>query len=609
MRLGIVMGFFALIWIVLLSKIYYLSIRSNDYYSDLSMRNAYKSEIIYPARGIIYDRNGVALAANTIGFSIDMAPNLITKKLGNKPLLDLVQNLQTVIPEINATTIIKRYGEENAAYNHDFIRVVDFLPYEKVLPLYTKLSQNPLLKINASTKRNYPYDKLASHMVGYVAKASKADEERDPSAKILKFVGKAGLEKYYNKLLVGTPSVRTILTNAYNREVAEINKTDASHNQDLRLALDVRLQKIADEAFVGQSGAVVVMDVHTGEMLVAGSYPDFNISSFAQGFSTTEWNTLINDLKHPLTNKLTKGLYPPGSTIKPGMALGFLRSGKITPDWGVQDIGYVTLGGRKFRDWKKDGHGYVSMKKGIQVSCDTYFYTGGSLVGIEVLSDIMKYLGLGAKTGIDLPEESYGVVPDPAWKKKRLKQSWYAGDTINTVIGQGNFLATPLQIANYTSFLASGILREPRLAISIGKNPIPSQIRGRFTPQEEEFAKTVRAGMYDVCNEPGGTAYRTLSNLPIKVAGKTGTAQVVGISQAEKVRMKESQYQYYQRSHAWITTYAPFENPRYVITALVEHGGHGGEASAPVVRQLYYKMFQLGYFKDGNATAANLHAQ
>ncbi len=595
MNLRIVMAFFILVWMLLLSKLYYLGIRSNSYYEQLAMRNAYKQEVVFPVRGIIFDRNKIPLVVNQIGFSIDIAPNLSSKSRRGE-LSAEVTKLVKLFPMLDPKKLEARYAMEDGPYNHDFIRVEDFIPYTAMLPYYALLAQDPLVRVQPFTKREYPKGSMIAHALGFVAKASPEDIKNNEYAKILGYVGKAGLEKFYEKQLQGIPGVRTILVDAYNREVAEVNKTAPSKNQDLILSLDTRVQEVCDKNFAGRSGAIVVMDLATGGVIAGGSYPDYNVSSFAKGIAQDEWSALINDLGRPLTNKLTKGMYPPGSTIKPGVALSFLESGKITPQWTIRDQGYITFGGRKFRDWKSEGHGSVDLHKAIRESCDTYFYTGGSIVGIETIVKTLKRFGLGGKTGVDLPEESFGVLPDPLWKRKRLKQPWYLGDTLNTSIGQGNVLATPLQIAVYTGFIASGQLVTPRYGYSIGGVQIPTKILGRATSQDMAWLPAVREGMYAVCNEPGGTATRTLGNLPIKVAGKTGTAQVVGISQAEKTRMKESQYAYFHRSHAWLTTYAPFDKPRYVITALVEHGGHGGEAAGPMVRQLYETMYRLGYF-------------
>lgn len=330
------------------------------------------------------------------------------------------------------------------------------------------------------------------------------------------------------------------------------------------------------------------MDARNGELLAAGSYPEFDNNIFVDGISVKDWDKMRNDFNHPFTNKLINGKYPPGSVIKMGIALSFLENG-LKPDFEVFDNGFIKVGRRKFRCWKSGGHGKVGFRKAIRESCDDFFYKGSLEIGINKISKTLKKLGIGVETGIELPNEFYATNPNKEWKQGRYKQPWYIGDTINASIGQGYMSVTPMQIARYTAFIATGKLSKPHFAKENYEKPKKIDFKS-------SYLKIVRQGMYDVVNHPKGTA-RNYINTKIKIAGKTGTAQVISIPQAEKVRMKEHELEYYHRSHAWLTTYGPFKNPRYVVTVLVEHGGHGGNAAGGAVSKIFNKLIELGYIK------------
>ncbi|MEF3191730.1 MAG: penicillin-binding protein 2 [Campylobacterales bacterium] len=604
MRLYLVLGLIILVWLILLSRLYFLSIKSNRYYEEMAQRNAIKTEVVFPVRGMIFDRNKTPLAINKIGFSISFMPHLSPKKRLSE--LHAESELLAKLFGVNAAELRKRYLQVDSPYNHDPIPVIDFLTYEVMLPHYAMLNQRTNLILRPATKREYPNGTTASHLIGYVAKATQDEIEKNPLLKQLGVTGKAGIEKYYDKELQGRPGMRMFYVNAQNQEVAQISNSEPSRNQDLILSIDLKLQQTIDKLFADKMGAAIVMDLHDGSIIAAGSYPEYNNSAFAQRISQSEWEKLINDPHHPLTNKLIRGLYPPGSTVKPGVALAFLEEGKFDEYFSIVDRGYLIFGGRKFRDWKKEGHGNVNLRKAIAQSCDTYFYYGASIVGIGAIAKILGKFGFGQQTGIDLPGESKGILPTPEWKKRRWKQAWYLGDTLNTAIGQGNFIATPIQVAVYTAIVATGKRVRPHLAMSIAGQPVKPQIFDELTIREKQLLAPIREGMYAACNVPGGTVYAQLSHMPVTIAGKTGTAQVVGISQSAKTRVKESEYAYFQRSHAWLTTYAPYEKPRYVVTVLVEHGGHGGEAAGPLVREIYYKLHELGYFNEHQNGQSNL---
>ncbi|HEH6145966.1 TPA: penicillin-binding protein 2 [Campylobacter jejuni] len=601
MRMRLVVGFILLFFIFLLSRVYYLSIKSNVYYEELAKQNAIKTEFLPPVRGQITDRNGTLLAINDLGFSISIKPYLSIKK-SNKGILDKeLSELTNLFPDLNASKLAEIYKRNDSYYNQDFIKVVDFIPYDEIIPHYSELNLNKTIKIDPVVKRKYPFGKLASHIIGYIGKANLQDVQENEIAKLSNYTGKSGIERYYNDILQGEKGTRVYKVNALNQEVEQLSYTPAMSN-DIELTIDIELQSYLTSLFEGNAGAAIIMNVNDGSILAAGSFPEYDLNPFVTGISFKDWDELLNSLDHPFTNKLINGYYPPGSVVKMGVGLSFLNSKNISPSTQYVCNGSIELGGRFFRCWNRSGHGPVDLKHAIKYSCDVYFYNGSLQVGIDQISETLSRIGFGAKTGVDLPSEFVGTLPSKEWKMQRYRQSWFQGDTLNTAIGQGNFLATPMQIARYTAQIAKGGEVIPHFLKSIENNntTIENQMdenkKEIFTLFEKSQLPYIRDAMYAVANEQGGTSYRYLHNLDVKVAAKTGTAQVVGFSQTDKNRVDEKQFEYYTRSHAWLTSYAPYSKPKYVVTVLLEHGGRNITSGATVAK-IYQKMIELGYFK------------
>ncbi|EAJ1912750.1 penicillin-binding protein 2 [Campylobacter jejuni] len=601
MRMRLVVGFILLFFIFLLSRVYYLSIKSNVYYEELAKQNAIKTEFLAPVRGQITDRNGTLLAINDLGFSISIKPYLSIKK-SNKGILDKeLSELANLFPDLNASKLAEIYKRNDSYYNQDFIKVVDFIPYDEIIPHYSELNLNKTIKIDPVVKRKYPFGKLASHIIGYVGKANLQDVQENEIAKLSNYTGKSGIERYYNDILQGEKGTRVYKVNALNQEVEQLSYTPAMSN-DIELTIDIELQSYLTSLFEGNAGAAIIMNVNDGSILAAGSFPEYDLSPFVTGISFKDWDELSNSLDHPFTNKLINGYYPPGSVVKMGVGLSFLNSKNISPTTQYVCNGSIELGGRFFRCWNRSGHGPVDLKHAIKYSCDVYFYNGSLQVGIDQISETLSRIGFGAKTGVDLPSEFVGTLPSKEWKMQRYRQSWFQGDTLNTAIGQGSFLTTPMQIARYTAQIAKGGEVIPHFLKSIENNntTIENQMdenkKEIFTLFEKSQLPYIRDAMYAVANEQGGTSYRYLHNLDVKVAAKTGTAQVVGFSQTDKNRVDEKQFEYYTRSHAWLTSYAPYSKPKYVVTVLLEHGGRNITSGATVAK-IYQKMIELGYFK------------
>jgi len=593
-RTRILVALFVFIWVSLLSRVYYLSVHSNRYYEELSDENTIRTERIAPVRGEILDRNFKPLAINKLGFKIEVTPHLSTRKR-TEHLETLLHAVAQLLPMLDERKMLEDYRKSDSHYNHRDVTVADFISYEDILPVYSQLNLIGDVKISPAPMRYYPYQKTAAHIIGYTAKSNQAEIEEDPVLKLTGIVGKSGLEKEYNGYLQGVPGERTVQMNALNEEVSVLETKKPVENRNLVLAVDMRLQQFISGLMKGEAGAVVVMKTN-GEILAAGSYPEYNPNTFVSGISIEKWNALINDIDMPFTNKIVNGLYPPGSTIKPAVGLVYLDNG-ISQWWYVTCTGSMELGNRKFRCWKSWGHGKTDINKAIRESCDDYFYKGSLKVGIEKISEGLRAFGLGQKTGIDLPNEFIGTIPDRAWKRQRYDEPWYIGETLNTSIGQGSVLVTPLQMAQNTALIATGKLPQPRLAMMVDNNLTQPVLNDVLTRDQKALLPIIRRAMVEVCNHPAGTATRNIST-KVRIAGKTGTAQVIGISQATKKRLKEEEMTYYMRSHAWLTTYGPAKHPEVVVTVLVEHGGHGASAAGDMVSKIYDKLLEYGYIKE-----------
>ncbi|MBT5935689.1 penicillin-binding protein 2 [Sulfurimonas sp.] len=591
MKIKFILLVFVSTWLALIVRIFFLSVESNGHYTNLSHRNTIKTEYIAPVRGEILDRNNRPVAINKLGFKIQLAPHLTYKKNIEKYEKE-IQVITSLLPNITAEKIKKNYKKEESYYNHNFIDIVQFIPYEEIMPVYSILNLRKNIKIIPAPKRYYPYKNIAAHMIGYVSHANRKEIKKDPLLELIGYTGKTGLEKYYNKYLQGTPGKRKIQVNASNQEITELLYEDASEDTKLTLSMDMELQSYISSLFKNKVGAVVVMDVN-GSILSAGSFPNYDLNIFVTGMSYKMYEGLSSSLDHPFTNKLVHGLYPPGSTIKPMLGLLYISS-DLNKNWSVDCRSSLPLGGRIFRCWKKKGHRHTSINKAIRESCDDYFYKGSLIVGNKKMSNALIRYGLSKKTGIDLPNEFLGVVPSRDWKKRKYNKAWNIGETLNMSIGQGDFLTTPLQVAQQTALIATGRLPRPHLVKKVGSKTYIDNFKEVFNDKELSNLPVIRKSMHQVCNNPKGTARNYLSS-KVTIAGKTGTAQVVAIKQDIQKRKLEHEMSYYRRSHAWFTSYGPYKNPKYVVMVMIEHGGHGGHAAGKIVSNIYNKLLELKY--------------
>lgn len=591
-RYRVVIAIFITIWAIMVVRLYHISIKSNFYYEKLAKENIERKIYIKPVRGEILDSKGKLLAMNRIGFSISIRPHL--KRRGDR-LNRVVDKLTKTFPDLNKTIMLKVYKKESSAYNHRFIKVVDFIRYRDMMGAYPRLSIDEDIKIEAETTRYYPYGKYGAHIVGYTGRSNKKENDKDFIVDQVGVIGKAGLEREYNKVLQGELGYIINKVTATNQEIEELKHIKPVDNRNLELNLDIDLQMMIYKLMKGMSGAIIVMRTN-GDILSAVSTPSYDPNLFVGGISKKNWVALQEDLEHPFTNRFIHGTYPPGSTIKMGVAIANSLSPKSTIDQTEHCVGYIKIGRskHKFRCWKRHGHGTVALRRAIQQSCDVFFYNKSLDMGIDFLAKTLRELGLGVKTGVDLPREYTGVIPDKAWKMKRYKKPWYMGETVIAAIGQGYDHITPMQIARYTALLATSNLVTPHFAKFINGREVKPEIK--HLNLNSELMEQIHLGMYDVCNVLGGTGYKFLHNLPISVSGKTGTSQVVSIPQNVVNRTNEQDLAYWKRSHALLTTYAPSRNPRYIITSIVEHGGHGGSTNGPILAEIYKWMFKHGYF-------------
>ncbi len=594
MRMKIILLVFSAVWALLIVRLYHISVKSNFYYERLAKENIERTTYLKPVRGEILDSDGNFLALNKIGFSVSIAPHLSIKK---GELQKTINILKEYFPDINETVMTRVYRKHSSPYNHKFIKVIDFVSYDEMMRHYSILAMNPKIKIDTETKRYYPFNKFAAHIVGYVGRSNRKENKKDKVVNIVGKIGKSGLELYYNKILQGELGYVVSKVDARNRELVVLERKEPVSNRNIKLYLDMKLQKYIFKILEKKAAVVVVMRP-TGEVLAAVSNPSFDPNLFVGGISVKDWRALQNNLGHPFTNKFVNAVYPPGSVIKMGVALAVSKVNKNLLDEHEECRGFIRIdkSKHKFRCWSRWGHGDVDLLKSIRESCDVYYYNKSLKIGIDNISKTLHQIGLGVKSGIDLPREYIGIIPNKAWKRKRYNLPWYKGETVIAAIGQGYDNVTPIQVARYTAFLATGKLPVPHFAKEINGKKVKNILKKiNFNPEHMEI---IRKAMYEVCNDRRGTAYKTMSNLPIKVAGKTGTAQVVSIPQDVKKRVKEDDLAYFRKSHAWITTYAPYENPEFIVTVLLEHGGHGGSAAGPIAAKIYRWLYYNGYFKD-----------
>ncbi len=573
---------------VLVGRFAYLQIARFDHYHTQSEANRISILPVMPNRGLIIDRNGVVLAYNYPAYTLEITPSKI-------PKLDETLDELSNIVEITARDRkrFKKLLEESR--NFESLPVRTRLSEEEVARFAVNRYRFTGVDIKARLFRRYPEGASASHALGYINRINETDlaelEAADKTANYrgTDHMGKLGIEQSYENELHGITGFEEVETDAGGRAVRLLKRSEPVSGNNLILSLDIKLQKVAEQAFGKRRGALIAIEPTTGEVLAFVSQPGYDPNLFVDGIDQINWDALNTSPDKPLNNRALQGTYPPGSTFKPFLALAALETGKRTPQQAIDDPGAFIFGGHTFRDDKVGGHGLVDMYRSIVVSCDTYYYTLASEMGIDAIAAFMSKFGFGQPTGIDISGEKSGVLPSQEWKQKRYKQRWYAGETISVGIGQGYNSYTPLQLAKAIAILANnGNMVKPRMvqAIQDSRTGKITQFAAQApTPMafKAENMDIIKQAMVGVTKE--GTGARAFTGAEYTSAGKTGTAQVKGLKQGEKY--VEANVAEYLRDHALYVAYAPAESPRIALAVVVENGGFGAAAAAPIARQVF----------------------
>jgi penicillin-binding protein 2 len=595
LRIGFA-GFAVLAAFVLLAaRFAYLQVVQHDSYTAKAEDNRISIVPIAPNRGLILDRNGVVLARNYSAYTLEIFPAKV------RDLERTIGALGEVI-EVQAKDRARFRKLLAETRNAESLPIRTRLTDEEVARFAANRYRFPGVEIKARLFRQYPHGELASHVIGYIGRINTRDQEKlaelgvEANYRGTDFIGKSGVEASYQHEVHGSTGFEQVEIDAAGRGIRTLERTPAQPGNNITLTLDIKLQEIAENAFAGRRGALVALEPDSGGVLAFVSTPGYDPNLFVDGIDPASWEALNSSPDRPLNNRAIAGVYPPGSTFKPYMALAALELGKRTPRSAIHDPGYFVFGDRRFRDSKPGGHGYVDLYASIVKSSDTFYYMLANDLGIDAIAGFMQHFGFGAKTGIDLEGEATGVLPSPQWKMKRFKrpeqQKWYAGETISIGIGQGYNAYTPVQLALAMATLAAdGAMYRPHLVSRIdnlrsGEQRHIEPVLVKRVPLREENLEFVKRAMGGVNKE--GTGARSFANAPYTSGGKTGTAQVIGIKQNEKYDEKKVAERL--RDHSLFIVFAPLESPKIALAVLVENGGFGARAAAPIARTVldYY---------------------
>jgi penicillin-binding protein 2 len=574
---------------ILLVRLWYLQVIRGDDLKQRSENNSIRFRRIMPLRGLIMDRNRHVVVDNRPAFDVLYLPGR-----GKNPDL-LVEKIKEL------------YQRRSLEFSYDQPFPRQMKPYqpvkleknvsmEKVAVVETNALDLPGIYIDVSPVRLYLDGETIAPVIGYTGEVSKEDLEKDEEYTSGDIVGKHGLEKFLDSYIRGVSGAELVEVNAYGKEIKNLGHIDPVSGHNVVLNLDTDLQKTAWNSFEGKSGAAVALDPRNGAVLAMVSSPSFDPNLFNSTVSGEQWSKIANNPLTPLTNRAISGQYPPGSTYKLIVAAAALEEGIITPDTKFMCNGSYEFGNRTFRCWQKNGHGHISLHRAMVESCDVYFYNVGRLLGVDKIAQYARLFGLGGATGIDLPNEKNGLIPTKQWKLTKMKQPWQSGETISISIGQGFDLVTPLQLASAYSALANGgILWQPQLVKSI--ETMDGKVYKEFLPEKKgtlslkkETIDFLGRALWGVVHEPGGTG-KAARRPDADVCGKTGTSQVVGLPENDKVR-REKKIGVLQRDHALFVCFAPLNNPEIAVAVIVENAGHGGSVAAPIARKIIDAYFE-----------------
>lgn len=586
-RTLIVIIFNLLAFAVIAARLYFLQVKEADKYKMMSDENRISTRFLVPPRGLIYDRNGEIIAKNEQDFQALMVAEQ------TPDIEDTLANFKRVIPLSEGEEQKIRKDLKNKR-RFIPIKLKDNLNWDEVSKILLHAPDLPGVEIDEGLSRYYPYADIYAHVLGYVGPVSDKDKKDNPLYMVPGFkIGKSGLERYFDYKLQGKGGTIKLEVNAYGRVMSEIERNNGEEGESLTLTLDARLQQAAYEAFGEESGAAVVLNVRTGEILALVSTPSFDPNLFTNGISYKHWNALLNNERTPLVNKAVSGQYSPGSTFKVVVALAALEAGVINLNTRFNCTGGLDVGNIRFHCWRHSGHGSLNVVEALKHSCDIFFYETAMKLGIDKIHDMAVKLGMGNVLDVGLDNEKAGIIPTKAWKKARFGTAWTHGDAANSGIGQGYVLVTPLQLATMLARVVNG-----------GYAVQPTFIK----PTEKELAKIkrldistknieiVKRGMFEVVNGAGGTAGRARFNINgAMMGGKTGTTQVRRISMKERSSgiLRDEQLPWRLRNHALFIGFTPVDNPRYAVAVIVEHGSSGSGVAAPIASKILQKALQL----------------
>src|SRR5438876_1201247 len=587
--------------LLLSARLWYLQVVKGPYYRELAEQNRVRTVDLKPARGLIFDRHGELLANNVPSFNLYLTVEDIRDREG------LAAALEDLIGLPRAETM-KRLIQQAKSYVPILLK--SGLTLREAALLEGHRLELTGLRVQAESQRNYIHGPLGSHLLGYVGEVSPEQQEEPDFAGLVQgsIVGKAGVEKSYDRMLRGKPGQKTIEVDARGNELKTVSVVEQTPGDDLYLSLDLGLQRLAESLLGAESGAIVALDPRNGDVLAMASSPPYDPNVLSRGLTPALWDQIASDTRHPLTNRALQGQYPPGSTFKIMVASAALESDKWAADTKVRCTGAFASGNHLFKDWKKGGHGVLDLYHAIVQSYDVYFYNVGHRLGIDTIAETARSFGLGQPTGIDLPSERAGVVPSTEWKERVRKEPWYPGETISAAIGQGYITVTPLQMAVAIGAVSNGgTLYRPRLVRSVRERPtgrlqeFPSVESGRVPLQESTFRLLQDALQEVVLHGTGGRARSRL----VSIAGKTGTAQTVG-ARASQVSENEEAVSKQFRDHAWFVAYAPAEDPKIAVAVIVENTGHGGTYAAPLAKALIEEFWKNSDVDDRHQIAGQL---
>lgn len=578
-RIGNLLIFVGIIFLFLLLSVVKLQIL--QYYKYLKLAKENRIRLIHndAPRGLIYDRKGRLLVANKGNYAI----RIFADKFKKDDKFSENLNILVKILGLDSAEIQKKIKE---ATGFEPIEISDNVTINEASLLAEKLSFNGFF-IEMIPVRYYLFNNLAAHILGYVGKMNKKEfkKYKNKGYNLDELIGKAGLEKYYNKILRGKQGGKQVEVNAAGQMIADLGEKEPVPGKDIIITLDIDIQKKVEEVINNLKAAVVVMDPNNGEILAIASSPTFSPKIFTDKIPKKIWQNLISNEQHPLHNRATNSAYPPGSTFKIITALAALQEKKVKTADSFYCPGYYKIGNRTYKCWKRSGHGHINFYNAIANSCDVVFYQLATRLGHKLITKYAKLLGLGKKTQIDLPQELAGFLPSAEWKKKQFRDNWYLGDTANLGIGQGFMLVTPLQMAKVVSFFATGKLVHPHILRSIKNKELNNTTPINYLNDYINLSainpyniKEIRKGMLKAVQI--GTA-KAVYFSDLSVAGKTGTSQ-------DKT---------YTKPHAWFIGFAPFENPKVALAIVVENGGEGGRVAVPIAAKILKKMQSLGYFR------------